>query len=579
MAYDGLVAGAMAVYLQETLAGGKIEKIYQPEAEELTFLIHAGREKRRLYISTNSGHARMHLLEEDREQANPQNPTAFCMLLRKHFQGGRIKAVRQVESERIIEIHADHVDEMGFSESKKLIVEIMGKHSNITAVDEASGRIIDSIKRISADLSRYRQLLPGLPYVYPPNRDKVCFYTLSEEALTQIMAKTSEGISLPKALLDGIQGVSPVISEEICREAIRSAAQDSDALTAADLLKVVSAMTLSIRSGNLNPVVYMDKDRVPMDFHIFPLSDAEGVLDKLTFDNPSRATEYFFSHKASSNRIRQKSSDLTRALASQLDKLYLKKQRLSEDLYAAENAESYRVFGELLTANLHNIPKGASAVKVLNYYDNSEVEISLEPRFSPAQNAQRYFKKYSKARTAVREKKIQLEEANHSIDYLESVLTYVENADTIDEIEEIRQELAEGGYLRRRKNLYRPSKSKLQPYAYTASDGSRILVGRNNKENDLLTLKTAGKGDLWFHTKEIPGSHVILSSQSGKPSDTSISEAASLAAYYSKARNSSNVPVDYTLVRYVKKPSGAKPGMVIYTHQKTLYVNPAKPQE
>jgi predicted ribosome quality control (RQC) complex YloA/Tae2 family protein len=574
MAYDGLVAGAMAIYLNKILAGGRIDKIYHPDAEELIIIIHAGRERHRLYISSSGGHARMHLLEEDKEQANPQNPTAFCMLLRKHFQGGRITEIRQVESERIIELHVTHVDELGFSVNKRLTVEIMGKHSNIIAIDESTGRIIDSIKRISPDLSRYRQLLPGLPYVYPPGHNKVCFYTLTEETLSEIIENSSS--PLPKALVDGIQGVSPVISEEICRTAVRSAPQDADALTAADLHKVISEMTHLICSGSIKPVVYIDKDKTPVDFHIFPLSDAESLLDKIVFDNPSSAAEYYFSHKASSNRIRQKSADLMRVLNASLDKLYLKKQRLSEDLFAAENAEPYRIYGELLTANLHRISQGQSVARVLNYYENTEVDIPLDPRFSPSENAQRYFRKYSKAKTAVGEKKIQLEETSHSIDYLESVLAYVENADTLEEIEEIRQELAEGGYLRRRKNGYRTSKSKLQPYAFTAGDGSRILVGRNNKENDLLTLKTANKKDLWFHTKDIPGSHVILSTEGRIPSDEAIRQAASLAAYYSKARHSSNVPVDYTQVRYVKKPSGAKPGMVIYINQRTLYVNPAK---
>jgi len=345
---------------------------------------------------------------------------------------------------------------------------------------------------------------------------------------------------------------------------------------AEDIHRIIKEMAASIHTGNLRPVVYLDKDRVPVDFHIFPLSDSESLLDKVVFDNPSSAVEYYFSHKASSNRIRQKSTDLMRTLTSSLDKLYLKKQRLSEDLLAAENAEPYRIYGELLTANLHKISQGAPTVTVLNYYDDTEVEISLDPRFSPSRNAQRYFKKYSKAKTAVREKKIQLEEANHSIGYLESVLAYVENADTLEEIEEIRQELTEGGYLRRRKSGYRLCKSKLQPRAFTTSDGSRILIGRNNKENDQLTLKTADKKDLWFHTKDVPGSHVILSAQGKKPSDEAMTEAASLAAYYSKARNSSNVAVDYTLVRHVKKPSGAKPGMVIYTDHKTLYVDPIK---
>ena len=284
MAYDGLVAGAIARYLNEILAGGKIDKIYHPDAEELIFIIHAGRERHRLYISSNGGHARMHLLGEDRELANPQNPTAFCMLLRKHFQGGRITEIRQVQSERIIELHVTHVDELGFTVNKRLAVEIMGKHSNVIAIDESSGKIIDCIKRIPPDLSRYRQLLPGLPYVYPPGHNKVCFYTITEETLAEIMENTSA--SLPKALVEGIQGVSPVISEEICRIAVQSASRDAEALTAADLLKVMSEMTRSILSGSVKPAVYVDKTEFPRIFTSFPFPMRK-VVGKLYLDNPS----------------------------------------------------------------------------------------------------------------------------------------------------------------------------------------------------------------------------------------------------------------------------------------------------
>lgn len=574
MAYDGLVAGAMAIYLNGLLSGGRIEKIYQPDKEELILYIRTGRETRRLYISSNSGHARMHLLDLDSEHSNPKIPPAFCMLLRKHFQGGRITKIRQIKSERIIEIYVDHADELGFTEEKKLIVEIMGKHSNIIAVDVATGRISDSIKRISKDVNRYREILPGLPYVFPPDHGKACFYTLSEEELEEIMK--SGGSFLQKALVDGIMGIGPAIAEEICNAAVFYTKHDTEALSAAALLEITSKMSLLIHSGDLKPVVYTDKDNKPADFHIFPLSNAERVFNKVTFNDPSSAAEYYYFHKSASNRVNQKASDLKRSLTASLSKLYLKKQRLFEDLYAASNAEPYRIFGELLTANLHNIRKGASSATVFNYYDNADIDIPLDPRLSPADNAQRYFKTYSKAKTAIREKKAQLEETDLSVEYFESVLTYVENAGTTEEIEEIRAELTEGGYLRKRSHGCRTYKSKLRPLVFTAGDGSRIFVGRNNKENDLLTLKTAAKSDLWFHARGIPGSHVILSGQKGKPSDKAMTEAASLAAYYSKARSSDNVPVDYTLVKHVKKPSGAKPGMVIYTGQKTLFVNPIK---
>ncbi|GAB1476681.1 NFACT RNA binding domain-containing protein [Bacillota bacterium] len=575
LAFDGLITGAMAISLNRLLAGGRIDKIYQPDSDELIFHIHGGKEKRRLYISSNSAHARIHLLSDDKEQPNPQNPSAFCMLLRKHFQGGRIKDIHQVQSERIIEIDIDQTDELGFIVNKRLTVEIMGKHSNIIAIDSASGRIIDSIKRISSELNRFRQILPGFPYVYPPDHGKVSFYEVSGEDLSEITNRADS--PLPKALMEKIQGVNPAVAELICNMAINAAAaRNADSLGEGDIHKIIQGMADSIRSGSYLPFVYMDRDNTPMDFHIFPFPDMENLADKITFENLSSAVEFYFSHKFSSNRIRQKSTDLTRALSASLDKLYLKKQKLAEELHNAENSELLRIYGELLTANLHNISPGLSSAKVLNYYNGEEIEIPLEPRYSPSVNAQRYFKNYGKAKTALREKKTQIEEADNSIGYLESVLVYVENADNIDEIEEIRHELAEGGYLRKRKNAYRASKSKLQPLAFNASDGSRIYVGRNNKENDHLSFRLAGRNDYWFHAKDIPGSHVILSCEKGNPSEQAMAEAASLAAYYSKARNSSKVPVDCTRVRHVRKTPGSKPGMVIYKEQRTIFVDPVR---
>lgn len=561
MSFDGMVTGAVARQLNTKLAGGKIEKIYQPEPDEIIIYIHAGKENYKLFLSSNSSHARIHLITET--DSNPQNPMGFCMLLRKHLQGGRITTVLQKDSERIIEISIDTINELGFSVNKKLIVEIMGKHSNIIVVDVASNRIIDSIKRISIDVNRYRQLLPGQQYIYPPSQEKISYYELTEEKLASILSDQEDPA---KALLNQIQGISPVIAEEIiCR-----AKSDSPA----EVFHVISNFVNRIKSDDLPAEVYLNEDGTPLDYHIFPLSDFETIYNKEIFPDINKAADYFYSNKKSSNRVKQKSTDLDRAVGNSLDKLYLKKQRLSEDLLKAENSDVYRLYGELLTANLHQIKQGDAMAEVLNYYENQTVKIPLDPRFSPSQNAQRYFKKYSKAKTAVTEKNIQLQEANNDIAYLESVLSYIEKASSIEEIEELRQELIEGGYLRKRKNNFKPAKVKPAPYQYTTSDGFRVLVGRNNKENDILTFKTASGKDLWFHTKDIPGSHVILFTEGKSATETAIFETAALAAYHSKGRESENVPVDYTQVRHVKKPSGAKPGMVIFVDNKTVYVNP-----
>ena len=564
MSFDGIVTGAVVHQLNHTLVGGKIEKIYQPEADEIILNVHSGRENYKLYISSNSSHARMHLITDT--TSNPLNPMGFCMLLRKHLQGGRITAIQQKDSERIIEISVDTINELGFSVNKKLIIEIMGKHSNIIVVDITSNKIIDSIKRISIDVNRYRQLLPGQQYVYPPSQDKVPYYGITEEQIKSFVENAGDNTA--KALMSHIQGISPMISDEIVYQAGRMESS---------LYRVLTDFVDRINSDSPSPKVYLQEDDTPFDFHLFPLSSIAGFYKEVAFQNISDAISYYYSNKSSSNRIKQKSSDLDRAIGNSLDKLYLKKQRLSEDLLKAENSDIYRLYGELLTANLHQIIPGASQTEVLNYYNNESLAIPLDPRFSPNQNAQRYYKKYSKAKTAVTEKNIQLSESNIDITYLESVLSYIEKAVSVEEIEELRQELIEGGYLKKKKNNFKPSKSKPAPYQYTTSDGFRVLVGRNNKENDILTFKTASGKDLWLHTKDIPGSHVILFTDGKGVPETAIFEAAAMAAFHSKARESENVPVDYTQVRHVKKPSGAKPGMVIFVDNKTVYVNPKLP--
>ena len=560
MAFDGITTCAMVRELNEKIYMGKIEKVYQPEADELVFNIHTKTGNCKLFASTGSAHARMHFIEEN--PVNPPAPLAFCMLLRKHLQGGRIIAIEQKGSERIIEISIETLNELGFTVSKRLIFEIMGKHSNIILTDISTGKIIDSIKRVSFDVNRVRQILPGMIYQYPPEQDKIPFGEITGEQLDSLPA---DG----KTILRSVGGISPAFAEEL-----------------AEHVSSRSEYFFGVKDGILdgtsgNAFVYLDEKEAPVDFYPVPLKCLKESCKTLEFSSLSAAMEFYFNKKESSNKGRQKSHDLIRSVNTALDKMYLKKKRLSEDLLKAENSEDLRLYGELLTANIHLIKPGMKSVDVVNYYDGSTVTIPLDVKQSPAKNAQHYFKKYGKAKTAVKEKQIQLEENDGEIKYLESVLAFLENTDDVDEIESIRNELVETGYVRRRKQQggFKEKKYKSAPHRYTLSNGMTVLVGKNNKENDYLTFNTAGNRDLWLHTKDIPGSHVIVQSSGQDLDEKAIFEAAAIAAYHSKARTSENVPVDYVPVKYVKKPAGAKPGMVIFTNNRTVWVNPALPNQ
>ena len=568
MAYDGIITYAVAKELKERICLGKIEKIYQPGSEDLLVHIHTQRGNVRLFVSCNSRSARVCLTGDS--YTNPDQPPTFCMLLRKHLQGGRITDVRQKDAERIIEIDIEARNEMGFSVCRRLIVEIMAKHSNIVLVDLDTGKIIDAIKRISIDVNRYRQLLPGVIYQYPPEQDKLPFNKISADTL------------LPcddRALMARISGISPAISRELVRGCEISGAAGMSVMPAARL----GAILASIDESSAVPRVYIDEGGTPREFHITDLSEYEG-LECRRFDTLSECIDFFYSNREASNLVRQKSQPLLKSAQASLSKAQLKKKKLSEDLLNAENSEKYRLYGELLTANIHLIKPGARRVTVTNYYDGSDIEIPLDEKISASANAQRYFKKYSKARTAIHEKQAQLEDNEKDIAYLESVIQNIEAADSVPLLDSIRDELEQTGYVRRRQKASQRKKKnqRPEPLRYRLGDGTLVLVGRNNIENDWLTMKYASKTDVWMHTKDIPGSHLIIKLEEGRRLDDLsadlIYEAAGIAAYHSKAGGSDNVPVDYVPVRYVKKPAGAKPGMVIFTHNRTVYVTPRLPE-
>lgn len=560
MAFDGVVTFGMVKELKDSLIMGKIEKIYQPHPEQIVMNIHTQNGGKKLLLSASSSHSALYLIE--RAPENPPSPPVFCMVLRKHLSGGRITDILQHENDRIVEILLETVNEMGFSVSRKLIIEIMGKHSNIALVDMNTGKIIDSIKRVPIDVNRARQLLPGKEYQYPPSQNKIPFTKVTSD---QMRALTENQLRPEKSLLESIQGISPALAETIaCSE---------------NPFEELRRIILSVEEGAFNSVVYVDEaENKPVEFHLTSLAGFSERYGVLSFQRLSDAVSFYFTGREASNLVKQKASDLKRVIKAHKDKLKLKIRRLNEDLYRAENSEDYRLFGELLTASLHIIPPGADHAEVVSYYDGSTVNIPLDPRLSPARNAQRYYKKYGKAKTAVKEKKIQLNEAFSEVEYLDSVASFVDMASSVEEIELLRRELTDSGFIRYRKQKKETGKKgKPTPFTYTLPSGLRVMAGRNNSENDWLTFKKAASSDIWLHTKDIHGSHVILFLHGKEPSPEDITAAASIAAFHSKGRASENVPVDYTRVKYVKKPSGAKPGKVIFTHNKTVYVNPRLP--
>lgn len=556
MAFDGIITRGIVKEMKDRIILGKIEKIYQPVKEELVLNIHTKNGSVRLFASASSSDSRVHFIKEN--PANPPVPLAFCMLMRKHLSGGRIVDISQHGCERIIEISLETVSELGFNLSKKLIFEIMGRHSNIILVDCKTGAIIDSIKRVSIDTSRARQILPGKIYEYPPAQDKISFDDLTEEQALSITKS-------PGTILGSIAGISPAVASEL-----------SESVSIYTRLKEIRE---EAESGSSKPHIYHSSGNA-IDYHTADLKEFETSCERTDFDDLSSCIDAFFAGKASSGRARQRSMQLSKNVQTLLDKAYLKKKRLNEDILAAEDSEHLRLKGELLTANLHLAKSGASSVTVFNYYDGSDTEIPLDPRYSASKNAQNYFKKYGKSKTALKEKALQLEETDADITYLESVLTYLDNLERPEEIELLRLELTENGYIRKRnaKDFGKKPHFKAQPYRYASPSGFEILAGRNNKENDWLTFKSADKTDIWLHTKDIPGSHVILKTAGVEYAPEDIYCAASVAAWHSKGRTSSNVPVDYVNVRYVKKPAGAKPGMVIFTNNRTVYVDPKLPE-
>lgn len=568
MALDGIAVHHIANELSSQLTGGRIQKIYQPEGDELLITIHNNKDNYQLLLSANSNYPRAHLVRQTKK--NPESPPMFCMLLRKKLIGGNIESIRQVAFDRILEITITSRDELLETTHHRLIVEIMGRHSNIILLEDDI--ITDSIKRINKFISSYREVLPGRTYIAPP-MTKLDYRQCSPKEFVEALIQ-QENRSLQKALMDNFQGISKLAATELATRAGLDPKTPIGQIPEALLENLLGQLDALVSNPEFG--LYFEKGMIK-DFSAFQCS-AYQMLEKIVYPDMSTLLEDFYLGRDTQQRIKQRAASFHQTIANKLERDYNKLNHLLEDQRNAESADLSKLYGDILYANLYNLQEKTTHAELENYLDGTKVDIPLDIRYTPAENAKRYYDKYNKQKRAMSYIGQQLEKTREEIYYLESILDSVEKCSSVDELKEIRDELVETGFIKAgKKNLKKKQQQETSaPMTYHSSEGFVILVGKNNKQNDALTTKTAAKEDLWFHVKDIPGSHVIVRTDGKKPGDETLLEAGMLAAYYSKGKDSSNVPVDYALVKHVKKPKGAKPGMVIYTDNKTIYVTPEK---
>ena len=568
MPLDAVCLQAVVAELAPQITGSRIEKIQQPARDQVVLLL---RGNRRLLLSAGGGQPRLHLTELPRD--NPAQPPMFCMLLRKYLSGGIIESIQQAPLERVVTLTVSAADELGERSQFSLILEAVARRANLILADR-DGHIIDCLRRIDFEMNPDRQVLPGLFYHLPTPPDKVSPFTVTEEEFAALAAAAGEGAPADQWLVRTVNGLSPLVARELTFRACGS----TDALVTghtAALWSAFAAWRYTVNEKHFTPAM-LKRSGVPMDFTYLHVGQYGGAAEEETYTSFSRLLDDFYEKREQAERVKQKGQDLVKTASNGAARLRRKIAAQEQELAESKNRDKWRVYGELITANLYRMERGMSRLTAQNYYDPdcADVDIPLDVRLSPQENAAKYFKKYTKAKTAEKYITAQLEKARVELTYLESVLQELTLAESEQDFNDIRAELTDGGYLRAkgRKQPQRPSK----PREFRSTAGLRILVGRNNRQNDRLTAKDAEKWDIWLHTQRIHGSHVILCTGGAQPDEQSLLEAASLAAYFSQAQNSTKVPVDFTQVKYVKKPAGSPPGFVNYTNYKTILADPSE---
>ena len=566
MPMDGLTLSLVTRELREALVGGRVDRITQPERDELNILVRNHGRNQLLLLSASAGCARAHITRE--KKVSPLEPPMLCMLLRKHISGGRVRDVRQVNGDRILEVEFEHLDELGDSARKILICEFMGRHSNLILVD-GEGRILECARRVTESMSSVREVLPGLRYERPPAHGKTPFDAPEADIVRALQEASGP---LHKAIAGAISGLSVQTAREL---AFRAAGNEDAHTQELDMSSIAPAVAraLSEVQGEVAPALLFAETGEPVDVVAFPYL-SRAALRSERFETISEAMDAFYRARDRAERIKQKSAALHRVLKNNIERCERKLALQKEALLGSERMEEYRVKGELLTASLHLAKKGMKSVTIPNYYEEGTpgLEVQLDEKLSPGQNAQRYFKLYQKARSAKRLAAEQVEKTTEELNYLEGQMLNLSACEEESELAELREELEKYGYVR--KNHNRRQMKKLEPsrpMRFDSPTGIPILVGKNNLQNDKLTF-TAEPNEWWLHAKDMPGSHVIVAS--ADPDEETLHMAARLAARYSKGASAGKVPVDMTRRRYVKKPAGAKPGFVIYTNQKTVLAEP-----
>lgn len=570
MAFDGITVACMAHELHKNLSGGRISKIAQPETDELLLTIKSQEGNFRLLLSASASLPLVYLTQTNKP--SPLTAPNFCMLLRKHISGGRIIAVTQPSMERILRFEIEHLDEMGDQCRKFLIVELMGKYSNIIFCNEQD-QIIDSIKHISAQVSSVREVLPGRPYFIPDTQDKADPFTLTEEDFVRRV--TEKSCKLSKALYTSITGLSPIASEEICHLASLDSDRPATFYEPEELIHLYRTFGRyldPVREGGYEPSIYYE-GKVPVEFSCLPLSIYDNCRCE-HFPTVSSMLEQYYAERNTVTRIRQKSTDLRRIVQTALERNIKKYDLQAKQLKDTEKREKYRIYGELINTYGYDVPQGSKSFQALNYYTGEEITIPLDPQIPVQENATKYFDKYGKLKRTFEAVTALLKETDEEIQHLRSIQTALDIALQEEDLTQIREELMESGYIRKRPSGSKRPKITSKPFHYISSDGFHMYVGKNNLQNDELTFQFAKGNDWWFHAKGAPGSHVIVKADGVELPDRTFEEAARLAAYYSSLRDSEKVEIDYVEKKQVKKPNGSKPGFVVYYTNYSMMIEP-----